>query len=337
MGYEVIMPALGMAQDTGLLVGWLKAVGDAVASDDPLMEVETDKTTMEVPAGADGFIAELRASVGEDVPVGQVIAVITAEASDLSAAASPEKAPEPMAEAPTKAKEPSTDPKPAPASVKPSLDLPDAAGCILASPKAKRLSAEAGLDLSRLAETGASQPYRAADIEALKNLPTQARTPDMAYAPVASHIGAEVAADGFDAFVERMRSEGGVDVTLTQTAVAFAAAGLRRATGAENLTVSAMVDGTRMTYADPDYLRLSAVKGVEGDGPSDLDIRVLDSGHLTSVVLGGAIQPVLAVSRNAQTFHLTLTFTEGTLSADQAIEAMHALTRRLADPMLALI
>ena len=166
--------------------------------------------------------------------------------------------------------------------------------------------------MSRLAETGASQPYRAADIEALKNLPTQARTPDMAYAPVASHIGPRLRRMALTLSLRRMRSEGGVDVTLTQTAVAFAAAGLRRATGAENLTVSAMVDGTRMTYADPDYLRLSAVKGVEGDGPSDLDIRVLDSGHLTSVVLGGAIQPVLAVSRNAQTFHLTLTFTEGT-------------------------
>ncbi|MCB1491785.1 MAG: pyruvate dehydrogenase complex dihydrolipoamide acetyltransferase, partial [Rhodobiaceae bacterium] len=42
MAFEVIMPALGMAQDTGKLVAWLKAVGDTVAADEPLMEVETD-------------------------------------------------------------------------------------------------------------------------------------------------------------------------------------------------------------------------------------------------------------------------------------------------------
>lgn len=63
MAHEVIMPALGMAQDTGLLVSWQKAVGDAVTVDDLLMEVETDKSTMEVPAGADGYVAELRAVV----------------------------------------------------------------------------------------------------------------------------------------------------------------------------------------------------------------------------------------------------------------------------------
>ncbi len=134
-----------------------------------------------------------------------------------------------------------------------------------------------------------------------------------------------------------MRTEGGVEVTLTQTTVAFAAAGLRAATGAENLTISATTDGARLIYADPDRLRLSAVAGAAGDGPSDLDVRILDTGHLTIVVLGGAAQPVLAISRNADTFHLTLTFSDASLATDQAVEAMHALTRRLADPMLALI
>lgn len=329
------MPALGMAQDTGLLVGWLKAVGDKVSADDMLMEVETDKAVMEVPAGADGFIAELRAEAGDDVPVGQVIALIADTAPDPAATPEPAKAtPEP--EAP-----PAAEPEPAvpapPASPPKSPALASADGRILASPKAKRLAAEAGLDLSRLAETGAAQPFHATDVETLKNLPAQTRAPVMAYAPVASHIGAEVPASGYDAFAARMRTEGGVDVTLTQTTVAFAAAGLRQATGADSLTISAKTDGTRMTYSDPDHLRLSAVNGVEGDGPSDLDVRVLDSGHLTSVVLGGAIQPVLAITRNADTFHLTLTFAEATLNADQAIEAMHALTRRLVDPMLALI
>lgn len=76
MPFEVIMPALGMAQDTGRLVSWLKKVGEAVDESDVLMEVETDKTTMEA-AGASGFVSELFASAGDDVPVGNVIAIIT--------------------------------------------------------------------------------------------------------------------------------------------------------------------------------------------------------------------------------------------------------------------
>ena len=50
------MPQLGMAQDTGLLVAWLKDAGDAVAAGDVLFEVETDKSTMEVEAGRDGYL-----------------------------------------------------------------------------------------------------------------------------------------------------------------------------------------------------------------------------------------------------------------------------------------
>src|SRR6056300_323007 len=77
MPHDVIMPALGMAQDTGLLVAWHKNPGDPVASGDVLFEVETDKSTMEVEAQADGYLSHVKHSAGQDVPVGQVIAQIT--------------------------------------------------------------------------------------------------------------------------------------------------------------------------------------------------------------------------------------------------------------------
>ena len=79
MSHDVIMPALGMAQDTGLLVAWHKQPGDAIKVGDVLMDVETDKSTMEVEAQADGFLCDVRAFAGEDVPVGNVIAVIEAQ------------------------------------------------------------------------------------------------------------------------------------------------------------------------------------------------------------------------------------------------------------------
>src|SRR6056297_1576158 len=81
-GAEVIMPALGMAQDTGLIVAWHKSPGDAVASAEILFEVETDKSTMEVEAGHDGFVAALLAEAGEEAPVGDVIAIISSEQPD---------------------------------------------------------------------------------------------------------------------------------------------------------------------------------------------------------------------------------------------------------------
>ncbi|PKQ02587.1 MAG: dihydrolipoamide acetyltransferase, partial [Alphaproteobacteria bacterium HGW-Alphaproteobacteria-11] len=76
MPHEVIMPALGMAQETGVLVSWLKRSGDAVRAGEPLMEVETDKAVMEVEAQASGWLTDVRAAAGDAVPVGAVIARI---------------------------------------------------------------------------------------------------------------------------------------------------------------------------------------------------------------------------------------------------------------------
>ena len=82
------MPALGMAQDTGRIVAWAKAAGDKVAAGDVLFEVETDKATMEVEAAGDGYLADVRAAAGDDVPVGKPIALI----ADSPGAAPPDEA-----------------------------------------------------------------------------------------------------------------------------------------------------------------------------------------------------------------------------------------------------
>ena len=78
MATDVILPALGMSQDTGKIIQWLKAEGDQVAKGEPLVEVETDKATVELEAPASGVLARVSAAAGEDIPVGQVIAAILA-------------------------------------------------------------------------------------------------------------------------------------------------------------------------------------------------------------------------------------------------------------------
>ena len=78
MATNVILPALGMSQDTGKILQWLKQEGEQVAKGEPLAEIETDKATVEIEAPADGILARISAAVGDDVPVGKVIATILA-------------------------------------------------------------------------------------------------------------------------------------------------------------------------------------------------------------------------------------------------------------------
>ncbi len=78
MATDVILPALGMSQDTGKIIQWLKTEGDQVAKGEPLVEIETDKATVEIEAPAGGILARISAAAGEDIPVGQVIAAILA-------------------------------------------------------------------------------------------------------------------------------------------------------------------------------------------------------------------------------------------------------------------
>jgi pyruvate dehydrogenase E2 component (dihydrolipoamide acetyltransferase) len=79
MGKVIVMPALGMAQETGTLLRWLKNPGDSVSKGEMLMEVETDKAMVEIEAPASGILADVTAQPGDVVPVGQVIARIVSE------------------------------------------------------------------------------------------------------------------------------------------------------------------------------------------------------------------------------------------------------------------
>jgi pyruvate dehydrogenase E2 component (dihydrolipoamide acetyltransferase) len=130
MPTDVIMPALGMAQDTGKLVRWLRPAGASVSRGEPLMEIETDKVTVEVEAPADGVLAALSAAEGDDVPVGQVVALILAPGESAPAREETRR--------------------------------------VAASPKAKRIAAEHGIDLAGLSGSGPGGAIVAADVPAAR-------------------------------------------------------------------------------------------------------------------------------------------------------------------------
>jgi pyruvate dehydrogenase E2 component (dihydrolipoamide acetyltransferase) len=167
MPIEILMPALSPTMTEGKLAKWLKAEGDKVASGDVLAEIETDKATMEVEAVDEGTLGKILVPAGaEGVAVNTPIALLLAEGEDPSALA---KAPAPAARAPATPGPASPAPQPAAApaaSTAPAAaTLAPAGGRILASPLARRLAANAGLDLARIAGSGPRGRIVKADVE----------------------------------------------------------------------------------------------------------------------------------------------------------------------------
>jgi 2-oxoglutarate dehydrogenase E2 component (dihydrolipoamide succinyltransferase) len=137
MTIEIKVPAMGESVTEATISKWFKKEGDAVKRDEPLLELETDKVTVEVPSPADGAIESISAQAGATVSVGALLGAI----AEGQAGAAP-KAAAPKAEAP----KPEA-PKPAPAPAAPQADAP-------AMPSAKRISEETGVPLASVAGTG---------------------------------------------------------------------------------------------------------------------------------------------------------------------------------------
>lgn len=174
MTIELKMPALSPTMEEGTLAKWMVKVGDSVVSGDLLAEIETDKATMEFEAIDEGVIAEILVAEGaEGVKVGTVIARIAVEGE--SAAPVAVKAPVAAAEAEVQPNFPPPN-IPAPvlkAEVQPNFPPPNAPAPklsrerIVASPLAKRLAAEKGVDLASVKGTGPNGRIVKADIEAV--------------------------------------------------------------------------------------------------------------------------------------------------------------------------
>ena len=154
MPTNVLMPALSPTMTEGKIARWLKAEGDTVKSGQVLCEIETDKATMEVEAVDEGTLAKILVPGGtEGVKVNAVIAVIAGEGEDVKAAAAAASgtAPAPKAAAPAPVAAPATVAAVAPAPV---AAVASHGARVFASPLAKRLAEQGGLDLAKIAGTG---------------------------------------------------------------------------------------------------------------------------------------------------------------------------------------
>ncbi|MXO50522.1 pyruvate dehydrogenase complex dihydrolipoamide acetyltransferase [Erythrobacter gaetbuli] len=164
MPTPIKMPALSPTMEEGTLAKWLVKPGDKVEAGDIMAEIETDKATMEFEAVDEGTIASIMVDEGtEGVKVGTVIAMLAEEGEDVDAAASAAPAGDPPKEEPKAAEAPAAAPAPAPA---PAAAAPKAAGDrILASPLAKRIAEQKGIDLAGVKGSGPNGRIVKADVE----------------------------------------------------------------------------------------------------------------------------------------------------------------------------
>jgi pyruvate dehydrogenase E2 component (dihydrolipoamide acetyltransferase) len=183
MPIEILMPALSPTMTEGNLAKWHKQVGDEVKSGDVIAEIETDKATMEVEAVDEGKIGKILVPEGaQGVAVNQPIALLLEEGEDESALAGDGGAGKP---APKPAESPAPAPQPASAkgngAAEPATPAPapqgDGKGRIFASPLARRMAEQAGLDLTQLEGSGPNGRIVKADVESALSKGVPAKKP----------------------------------------------------------------------------------------------------------------------------------------------------------------
>jgi pyruvate dehydrogenase E2 component (dihydrolipoamide acetyltransferase) len=150
MAYEFKLPDLGEGLTEGEVARWLVIEGQELAEDDPLVEIQTDKTTVEIPSPAAGTVARILVAEGEVVPVGTVLVVIASDnrSDDGGAAAEPVPTAAPQRE--ERAASPSPSPPPPPSG----LSDPVTQGRVQATPVVRRIAQELGVHLASLRGTG---------------------------------------------------------------------------------------------------------------------------------------------------------------------------------------
>lgn len=194
MAEVVYMPKLSDTMTEGVVAAWTKNVGDAVKSGEVLAEIETDKATMEFESFYDGVLLHIGVETGKTAPVNSILAIIGAAGEDISALLAAESAPSasaapepaPVAAAPVAA--PVSTPAPSPAPVAAPAAAPVAVANnsdrVFASPLAKKLAAERGIDIQAVGGTGENGRIVKRDVDHYVPYTPAANAPAYSAAPM---------------------------------------------------------------------------------------------------------------------------------------------------------
>jgi pyruvate dehydrogenase E2 component (dihydrolipoamide acetyltransferase) len=176
MATELTLPRLGQGMESGTIVRWLKQEGDTVEKGEPLYELDTDKVTQEVEADAGGVLLKILADEGDEIEVGKRIAVIGEEGEDVAVEVEEDEQEEgsagPAREQEREREAPEEEPEPAAAEQPSRID-----GRVKASPLARRIARERGIDLGTLTGTGPEGRVVAEDVERAAAAPALVQAP----------------------------------------------------------------------------------------------------------------------------------------------------------------
>lgn len=340
MPHDVIMPALGMNQNTGKILSWLKGKGDTVNVGDPLMEVETDKAVVEVEAQANGILTEVRHAAGSEVPVGHVIAVIgggaaaPAPINDATPAGNPARAEQ--AKAAETERLPLTQQKAAPIEPSPKerLTAPQATNRLLISPKARKEAVRRGIDLGQLPKLAKDAPYHVADLDLF-----QREIASPAPAGVAANMmefGATIDVEPTLSLAEWIGKEIGKAIALDVVWAAFAGGSLGG--GTRRIRIRTLRGS--QDYVVAPYQGLSQiVPALDTSDAIDLVIHDLSGSRLSRARVGSDRAPslVLAADPSTSKMALTLHADEAQLSPAAAMQFLDSFVRRVESPIRALL
>jgi pyruvate dehydrogenase E2 component (dihydrolipoamide acetyltransferase) len=188
MMVKVLMPKGSDTMTEGKVLKWLKKEGDQVSTGESVVEIETDKVDMEVEAMGSGVLRKILVQAGKVVPVGELLALVAKPDEDISSLVIPQSR-----AATDAAPVPHAGPAHAPTSrgATPSAHEPANGGRVLASPLARRMAQEMGLDLNRIAGSGPAGRIVRQDVERVAALAVEARA---ARVPEAGSAGAHLPA-----------------------------------------------------------------------------------------------------------------------------------------------
>ena len=347
MAHEIIMPALGMAQETGRLVAWLKSEGDAVKKGEPLMEVETDKSTMEVEAPKDGFLANISAAENTDIPVGEVVALIVENLGDVSSKIQPissktiknnegkEQIGSNIETASNKEEIFSDSSTPSISSdkeiIKPSVTTE---GKILASPKLRSLAAKEQLSLIKLRQAGHKEPFKVADLPALRQLSSS-----QSNMPLRSNATSLIEKSSFMIFLSEINSAAKLEISSELVFVSFISSSLRLLFNEENIGIH-YKSGSELQsifYQDPDKYQLENIT------PHDADIQITaEVCDLTStdlIQLSGEINSdvIFTISNFSEQFLISLDWQPNRISQENALVLLRDVSSRIKSPLKQLL
>jgi 2-oxoglutarate dehydrogenase E2 component (dihydrolipoamide succinyltransferase) len=281
---DITLPQLGETVTEGTITRWFKKVGDAVAADEPLFEVSTDKVDTEVPSPVAGTLTEIRVKEGDTVPVGTVIAVVGAStgasvqpapAPAPAPVAQPAPAPAPVAQpAPAPAPAPVAQPAPAPAPVmQPAAAsvatatrtaIPASVSNKLLSPVVRRLVSEHGIDVNALVGTGPGSRITREDVldfidknGSAPKVAAPAQAPAPAPAPVA-HVAPATAPAAAPA-APRVAAPPAKFTAASERETVISLSKIRRLT-ASHMIMSQAVSAHAFSVVEVDYANVDATR-----------------------------------------------------------------------------